>query len=448
MEEKTQNKNKTVKRIISAVVAVFVVALSFTGGYFTRYATEDKDIRSIRYILDCYKKYYYFEQDDVVDIIAGALLDQYSAYYTKEEYELVQKASKGQREGIGVSVSKATTEIVEVSGNSPAEKAGVKAGGIIVSVDGNTVENYEDFDKLLGAIEPYADLVLGVDYGGETKCFTLQKQEYTQTYVFYHDDTVYSHFTTNGSGKVVQTDENLTADTDIIDDEDTGYLKLSMFYGFTGETYVNQWKNNVAGAAGQFYSALQTFKQNGKHNLIVDLRGNGGGYVIIAQSIAAHLLESQDNKTPLFSVQSYKDGKKEKYYTANTDYSGYGFKKIIFLADENSASASEMLMGAVLDYDAKNGTNIVNVVLEQSLDKNGNPVYKSYGKGIMQEHITNYLTGEVVVMTVAKLFWPISGVCIHGVGLTHELDERIIESKDGAGNPVDALVTAKNLIAA
>ena len=99
MEEKTQNKNKTVKRIISAVVAVFVVALSFTGGYFTRYATEDKEIRSIRYILDCYKKYYYFEQDDVVDIIAGALLDQYSAYYTKEEYELVQKASKGQREG-------------------------------------------------------------------------------------------------------------------------------------------------------------------------------------------------------------------------------------------------------------------------------------------------------------------------------------------------------------
>ena len=65
----------------------------------------------------------------------------------------------------------------DVSGNSPAEKAGVKAGGIIVSVDGNTVENYEDFDKLLGAIEPYADLVLGVDYGGETKCFTLQKQK-------------------------------------------------------------------------------------------------------------------------------------------------------------------------------------------------------------------------------------------------------------------------------
>ena len=166
---------------------MFVVVSSSTGGYSTRYATEDKDIRSIRYILDCYKKYYYFEQDDVVDIIAGALLDQYSAYYTKEEYELVQKASKGQREGIGVSVSKATTEIVEVSGNSPAEKAGVKAGGIIVSVDGNTVENYEDFDKLLGAIEPYADLVLGVDYGGETKCFTLQKQEYTQTYVFYHE---------------------------------------------------------------------------------------------------------------------------------------------------------------------------------------------------------------------------------------------------------------------
>lgn len=446
MEVKNQNGNKTAKRIISAVVAVLLIVASFAGGYFTRYATEDKEIRSIRYILDCYKKYYYFEQDDVVDIIAGALLDQYSDYYTKEEYELVEKASKGQREGIGVSVGVATVEIKEVTGNSPAEKAGIKAGGKIVSVNGNTVVDYNDFSNLLNAIEPYTDLSLGVDYGGETKYFTLQKQEYTQTYVFYHDDNVYSHFTTNGSGKVVKTNDNLTTDTDIIDDKDTGYIRLSMFYGFTGESYVNQWKNNLMGAAGQFYSALQTFKQNGKHNLIVDLRGNGGGYVIIAQSIAAHLLESKTTKTPLFSVQAYKDGKKEKYYTANTDYSDYAFEKIIFLADENSASASEMLMGAVLDYDAKNGTNIVNVVLEQSLDANGNPVYKSYGKGIMQEHITNYITGEVVVMTVAKLFWPVSGISIHGVGLTHDLDERIIESKDEDGNPVDALVTAKRLI--
>lgn len=445
MEEKQKNKmSGRGKKVLCAIFATIVLVLSFLGGYYTRYATENKDIRSIRYILDCYKKYYYFEENDVVDIFADALLDDYSDYYTKEEYELVQKASQGKREGMGVVIVKSNLEISEVCGNSPAEKAGVKSGGIIVSINGEHIENYDDFSSKIDGVNAYTDFSLGVDYDGVTQTFTLQKKEYTQTYAFYHDSSVYAHFTTNGSGKIDKVVEDLTPYTDIIEDEDTAYIRFSSFNGYTGESNLDNWKNNLGGAAGQFYSALQTFKQNGRHKLIIDLRGNGGGYVAIAQSIGAHLLEDGNNKTPLFSVEKYKGGKTKKINTATVDYSDYGYEKIIFLADEGSASASEMLMGAVLDYDKKSGKNIVNVVLESSLDSSGQTVYKSYGKGIMQEYFENYLTGEVVKLTVAKLFWPVSDVTIHGVGITKDLDGRVIESME-QGKPVDALHTAINL---
>ena len=107
-------------------------------------------------------------------------------------------------------------------------------------------------------------------------------------------------------------------------------------------------------------------------------------------------------------------------------------EKIVFLANSGSASASEALMGSVLDYDKFSGANCTRVILDATYE-NGKEVFRSYGKGIMQSTITNARTGEALKLTTAKLYWPLSGISIHGVGLTPELDERIFASD---GDPI------------
>ena len=88
------------------------------------------------------------------------------------------------------------------------------------------------------------------------------------------------------------------------------------------------------------------------------------------------------------------------------------------ILNENSASASEALYGAIYDYSVKNNFNLKTVI--SSSIKNEQTVYKSYGKGIMQ---TTYLNsdGSAVKLTTAKLYWPLSETCIHDVGITTAL---------------------------
>ena len=141
--------------------------------------------------------------------------------------------------------------------------------------------------------------------------------------------------------------------------------------------------------------------------------------------IASLLCNTQTNNS--FICQRYIDNEnKVSYFNCKpSKYDEYNFEKIVFLANNNSASASEALMGAVLDYDKQSGANIVNVIVEKSYSGT-KEVYKTYGKGIMQQTYVNPLTGEAVKLTVAKIYWPISNICIQGSGLTPELDQRIL----------------------
>ena len=100
------------------------------------------------------------------------------------------------------------------------------------------------------------------------------------------------------------------------------------------------------------------------------------------------------------------------------------------LADENTASASEVLIGAMLSYDER---NVVKVVLAASqgrdTDDNVVDVYKSYGKGIMQTTFPNTFGGGAIKLTTAKLYWPNEDkTCIHGLGIakgTTPYDDKI-----------------------
>ena len=184
----------------------------------------------------------------------------------------------------------------------------------------------------------------------------------------------------------------------------------------------------MTGSAKQFDKAMEKFKNNGKSKLIIDLRRNGGGYMSIMRDIASHLIGTQGSNLCL-SKSIYKDGSIETVNLGSNKYSDYKFTKIVFLADQNTASASEALIGACLDYDY---FGVVKVVLSRSV-LNGKFVYKTYGKGISQTTIINadLAVGGAIKLTTAKIYWPVSNLSIHGVGITKNLTEykgKIIEA--------------------
>ena len=178
-------------------------------------------------------------------------------------------------------------------------------------------------------------------------------------------------------------------------DEQTAYIRLTQFNG---------------GAAEEFKQTMSLFKRQGKKNLVLDLRGNGGGFLEIMQTIASYFCKNTTAKKPVVAVAEYQN-KKEKF-TADGNYFYDYFaedSRICVLADFRTASASECLIGCMMDY----GTiTYGDIALSY---RNG--VAKTYGKGIMQTTYSYLLTGDAVRLTTAKIVWPKSGHCIHGVGV-------------------------------
>lgn len=420
------------KKIITVVLSCVIFLATFLVGFLIGRGTIDEDVATFNYIITHYKKYYYEETDDIIGVIEDALLDKYSEYYTKEEYEIVKSTAKGEREGVGFSYDKTTNTITQVLGNSPAKRAGVKEGGVIVGV-GLTADTIKtpstelSLSDILSEIPANVDFVFRVDYGEEAKDYTVQKRKYLQTFVSYYDESGEYGFTGENDISFTKIGEN--TDYPLGDIKKTAVIKYTGFSGLG---------SGLKGSAGQFKKALEKFKDSGKTNLILDIRNNGGGYMSILSSVAAHLINAEKDSKKLVSYATYKDGKKDDFLSEAVDYSDYGFEKIIILANENSASASEALIGAVLDYDKD---NIVNVILDASV-LTGEVVYKTYGKGIMQSTYDNILTGEAIKLTTAKIYWPKSNKSIHGVGVTATLDERVLNAK-GSNGFYDALKLLK-----
>ena len=414
---------KIVKKVLIVVGILLALTASFFGGYFTRNLT-DPDLVSLKFILDEYKKYYLEESDDYLSIMGNSILDEYSKYYTAEEFELLQKVAKGSRAGIGIQI--VGLNVSGVIGNSPAERAGIEVDGNIKEIKKSlsdeyiAVNNLSELSGILSEIGENTDFSLKIEYGGEVKEFTLKKEEYQETYVYYSDNGGSYRF--NGTTKI---EFNKYSDVPIANfGDDTGYIKYKSFSGTSSD---------IRGSAKQVETALGQFKKSGRKNLIFDLRSNGGGYLDIACNIASHLICKPDGEEPIMAFSEDKNGKKSNFYSSKVDYGTYGFSRIIFLADENTASASEALIGAAVTYDTN---NIVSVVLARSIDNKGNEVYKTYGKGVMQITHENRGVGDAIRLTTAYIKWP-NGVCIHGSGITSSLlGAKCVEAEYGEGDYV------------
>lgn len=425
------------KSAVTVAVAVVAAIGMFLAGFFAG-RIKDPDVAALEFIVKTYKRHYLEYDDDFVSVMSKSILDEYSEYYTKEEYAELKKISSGVRGGIGIyygNRSDGSVVIAEVLGNSPAERAGIKAGYIVKGFRKSVDENFTEINgrqELSDALAPLAlgeEFVLKLEYtdadGVHEKECTLARKEYRQTYVYYSDASGSWRFS-NGNEEDMDDLKFERYDEPIADfGDDTAYLRYTLFYGTA---------NGILGSAGQIEEALKKFTVSGRSKLILDLRGNGGGYVDICQSVAKFFVPAPENSFSLIATAEYKKdpktdkSKTEIFKSSAIEFGTYNYTKIIVLADENTASASEMLIGAMLSYDTQDK---INVVLAPSKDDDGQTVYKSYGKGIMQTTYVNTFGGGALKLTTARLVWPDGKTCIHGVGITKSLvgyEKKIYES--------------------
>ncbi len=414
---------KNGKKIARSSLCFFVAIIVFFSGWAVGYFSQNERTRSLSFFLTYYDKYYFETRDgvngNVTKVLADAILDQYSEYYTAEEYEAVTKANYGEKKGIGLTFSKKDFSVYSVSGNSPAERAGIEAGGVVVAyktssdADFCEVTSENATNALSEFIEKLTDekgtIGLKIEYSSDDiKAYALEKSEYVESYVYYADDSGYYGFQGDSELSLVSLNRREKMPEF---GANIAYIKLTQFNGLN---------SGSLGSAGQFKLALDKFKEKKKHELILDLRSNGGGFMSILCKIAPYLCD-YDETSALCQKAVDKNGGEQLFEMGESNYKDYEFEKIVVLANQNSASASEALIGVMLDYDKNSGNNAVSVILSPSKDEKGNVFYKTYGKGIMQSTYVNTLTREAVKLTTAKIYWPKSGICIHGVGVTDEL---------------------------
>ncbi len=324
-----------------------------------------------------------YTQEDLRDGLYKGLLegldDPYSVYYTEEEYHELSEDSEGVFEGIGAYLSQdPDTKVVTVTRpipDSPAEKAGVKAGDILVEVDHENVEG-DDLSVTVAKIRGPAGTKVNIG---------VRRQNRDGIVRF---DIV--------RAKV----ESMTVDSKMLDNS-IGYIQISEFDDVT---------------SAQFKKAFKALEREEMRGLIIDLRDNPGGSVKTCVEIADEILPEG-----LIVYTEEKDGEGDKYTSSGENfYDG----PLVVLVNGNSASAAEILTGAIKDHEQ--GTILGTT---------------TYGKGIVQQ-IIPLGDGTGVKVTIASYFTP-NGTDIHGIGI--EPDEELeldVDAylEDGTDNQLDRAV--------
>jgi len=344
------------------------------------YRDIQKKYSKLEYIIDMAEMEYYKENDRQLLLegaykgVLDALDDPYSLYYTSEEYEYINEINKGSYGGIGVVVTPGEDGRIKVISpieDTPGERSGILPGDSIVSVDGIAVFA-DEIDDAVSRIkgQPGEKVVLGIEREGNEKPFTIE---------------------------IIREEIILKVAKSEILDGNIGYLRLTMF---DSKSY-SEFKENLGG-----------LKSKGVDGLILDLRNNPGGEVDECIKIADEILGGQT-----IVAIDYGDGKIE---VETSDEETKLNIPLVVLANENSASASEILIGAV--QDSGSGT-----IVGQT----------TFGKGLVQV-LDPLNDGSAVKLTIARYKTP-SGRNIHETGIEPDIMVSLPEelSYDDEGNVID-----------
>ena len=408
-KEKDDKKRTKKGKAWRYVLATLLALVCFCGGGLTTwYLILDDEVRSLVRMKSRIDRYYYEEISDeefygaAFDAVSENVLDKYSTYYSAEEYADVKSAGEGNKSGLGVGLNTDDNKmlVVEVYGNSPAENAGVRVGDYIVAFGKTQTDMTEsgEFDDLSAFMQTLADeekFCLRVLRNGEPLLLTAYKSKFVENYVYYRTND--RSYTFTGENALY-----LTAGENVLSvlNDDAAYIRLTSFNG---------------NAAKQFALAMDEFRAEGRKHLALDLRGNGGGYLDIMQEIASFFCKNSRSSHPVVAVAKYGSGKVEEFAASGNFYTRYftADSHICVLADGNTASAAECLIGCMVDYGA---TSYADICL---ISRGG--VAKTFGKGIMQTtYVLSLFKKDAVKLTTAEIRWPVSDTCIHGRGVLPE----------------------------
>lgn len=357
------------------------------------------------------KNYYRFDGDyssieDMDNLTIEEMvgrLDPYSAYYTAAEYEAMYADNGGSKSGVGISYAFEPgigIVIHSVIGNSPAKRAGIKEGDVIVSAgvsqDEEIIfsEHENTFADFINARAAGEEFSLNLSDGRRV---TLCKADYTASYacMYTHDKSYDIEY--NAGAMSLKVGENGIKELP----QGTAYIYLRQFYG---------------NAYGEMIELLSEFNAESCTSLVLDLRGNGGGYVELMSEIGGLFTSRLGGGRHVSMVAEYKDGTREVSYckdisSVKEEYAGTlpAGTTVYLMANRNTASASEALAGILISYDI---LKYENVFLSQYPEDDA----RSYGKGIMQSVFT-HASGARLKLTVAGIYWQ-NGTTIHGKGLT------------------------------
>ena len=317
-------------------------------------AVADK-IDTLEYMID---RYYYKDDISREDLEEGiyqglmdAVGDPYTSYFNERDFETFMEQTTGAYYGIGayvaLDVERNYPKINSPIPGSPAEEVGLRPNDIIYEVDGTSTYGME-LDKVVSLIKGEEGTTVNITIyrDGEYIDMTVQRRQV----------------------------EIPTVEQEMLGDG-MAYIRIVEFDDVT---------------PGQFEDALQTSRSQGMKGLVLDLRGNPGGSVNAVVDIARMLLPEG-----LVVYTEDKYGKREEY---SCDGSNEFNLPLVVLVDGNSASASELLSGAIQDY--QKGTLVGTT---------------TFGKGIVQQMLT-LLDGSAVKITISSYYTP-KGRNIHGIGI-------------------------------
>ena len=385
MEEK--KRYKVYKIIMLVVLVAFITFMLTSIGFYQYFVKGDSLNKYLSFMtsdesndittqLDTYRKIidkYYLGEVNEEDLKEGAIKgyieglgDPYTEYISKEDMEEYMEDTKGNFVGIGIYMVQDTEEdkimVLSPIKGSPAEKAGIKSGDYIIEVDGEECKA-EDMTAISNKIkgEEGTTVKLKIQRDNETLNFEIKRENVTVNPV---------------EGEVLE--------------NNIGYIEFSSFDENTAEG---------------FKSKFEKLKNQGIQSLIIDLRNNGGGIVDEALEIAGYIAD----KDSVLLYEVNKDNEEEVKKSENEPIINM---PIVILTNENTASSSEILAGALKDLGK---AKIVGT--------------KTYGKGVIQQ-ILSLPDGSGIKITSEKYLTP-NKTEINKVGIT---PDEVVELPDTVKN--------------
>lgn len=325
----------------------------------------------IRNMIEEYSLYGYLDDSILEDMkykeLMKTLKDKYSAYYTKAETDNMDDMSGEKYLGIGITITideaSNLCKVVDVIPGGPTDRAGIMVGDLIIKIDDKPVDTYSPInavDMINKADNEFNITISRLDEARNSyfKTIEVKKEEIERKYANYKEDG------------------------------DIGYINMTAFSGNCYE---------------QLREAVSLAIESKKSGIIIDLRENMGGSIDAAQKIAGMFVGHSDICYLQFKPDENGNENKEIIYGSSSKIDKLQEIPIVFLINENTASASELLCGAL-------NKKMDNVELI------GNT---TYGKGIAQR-IEKLTDGSSIKMTVAE-YYLFDGTKVNGIGITPDI---------------------------